>query len=121
MNRRVVSENDVDVTVIHSDEVLIYDTQSALDFIASVSYGENCDRAVLNKAAIAEDVFVLSNGVAGDILQKFVNYSMKLAIHGDFNRYTSEPLKAFIYECNRGNQIFFVDTERKAVERLIQI
>ncbi len=60
----------------------------------------------------------MSTGIAGDILQKFVNYSKKLAIIGDFSIYTSHSLKDFIYESNQGNQIFFVADEQEAIEKL---
>ncbi len=49
----------------------------------------------------------LKTQIAGEILQKYANYRVKLAIVGDFEKYTSNSLKAFILECNRGNQIFF--------------
>ena len=45
-------------------------------------------------AKIINDVAI----IAGDILQKFVNYGIKFAIFGDFTGYTSKPLKDFIYE-----------------------
>lgn len=66
------------------------------------------DTRTINDAAI----------IAGDILQKFVNYGIKLAIFGDFSRYTSKPLKDFIYECNQGQDVFFAKDETEAVEML---
>jgi len=53
-------------------------------------------------------------------LQKFVNYHIKLAIVGDFKNITSEPLKAFVYESNRGNEIFFLEDVETAIARLIK-
>jgi len=47
-----------------------------------------------------------------------VNYRMKLAIVGDFSRYTSKSLQDFIRESNRGNQVFFTDTVEAALRRL---
>ncbi len=60
------------------------------------------------------------SGIAGEILQKFINYHAKLAIIGDFSGYTSKPLKDFIYESNNGKDVFFVGSEQEAVERLTQ-
>ncbi len=37
---------------------------------------------------------------------------------GDFSRYTSKPLRDFIYESNNGSHIFFVSTEDDAIEKL---
>ncbi|MPM12908.1 hypothetical protein SDC9_59263 [bioreactor metagenome] len=106
------------IAVIDSPDKLIVDAQSALDLMATVRYENDCNRVAINKAAIAEDFFVLSSGLAGEILQKFVNYRMKLAIIGDFGGYTSKPLKDFIYESNKGCHIFFVPSEEDAVKIL---
>ena len=62
--------------------------------------------------------FVLSTRIAGEILQKFINYQFKFAIVGDFSGYTSKPLKDFIYESNKGRDIFFVSSEEDAIEKL---
>jgi hypothetical protein len=103
---------------IESRDVLIYDTQSALDFIATVRYEKGCSSIIIDKEAICEDFFILSRGIAGDVLQKFINYHTKLAIIGDFSKYTSKPLHDFIYECNKGKNIFFVDNLEQAIEKL---
>ncbi len=107
------------VATIQSDAPVITDTQSALDLMATVKYETGCDCIAVPKSAVAEDFFVLSTGIAGEILQKFVNYHVKLAIIGDFSRYTSKPLRDFIYESNKGNHIFFVGTEEEAVAKLM--
>lgn len=59
--------------------------------------------------------------MAGDILQKFVNYDMKIAILGDFSSYKSKSLRDFIYESNNGNNVFFLDNKKQAIERFVLI
>ncbi len=61
---------------------------------------------------------MLSKGLAGEILQKFINYQVKFAIYGDYSKYTSKPLKDFIYESNNGKDIFFVENEEEAMDKL---
>lgn len=107
-----------DITVVNSNELIIKDVQSALDFMMSVKYETGCSKIVLNKEAITEDFFILSKGIAGEILQKFINYQMKFAICGDYTKYTSKPLKDFIYESNKGKDIFFVSDIDTAVKML---
>ena len=51
-------------------------------------------------------------------MQKLINYKMKLAIIGDFSNHESNALNAFIYECNQWNDIFFVESEVEALNRL---
>ena len=70
------------------------------------------------KNRIHRDFFILSTGVAGEILQKYVNYGGRIAIYGDFSSYTSKPLKDFMYESNKGANVFFVATKEEAVNRL---
>lgn len=106
------------IAIVSSEEVLLHDTESALDFLMSVSYDSEIRRIALNKEAVADPFFVLSSGLAGEVLQKFVNYQAKLAIYGDFTCYTSKPLRDFIYESNCGSHIFFVPTVQAAAEKL---
>lgn len=100
------------------DAEKITDVQSVLDLIATVNYETGCSRLVLDKSSFSEDFFVLSSGLAGDILQKFVNYHVKVAIVGNYSVYTSKPLKDFIYESNKGNHVFFVSSLEEAVSKL---
>lgn len=37
----------------------------------------------------------MSSGIAGEILQKFINYQFRIAIYGDYSKYNSKPLKDF--------------------------
>ncbi|MEA4921075.1 MAG: DUF4180 domain-containing protein [Clostridiaceae bacterium] len=116
MTYKIVGK-DQNIALIETD-VVIVNVQSALDFIASVNYETRCDRIILNKSVFTESFFVLSTGLAGEVLQKFVNYHMKAAIIGDYSRYTSKPLKDFIYESNKGKDIFFVASEEEGIKKL---
>ncbi len=118
MKINIVKENDIDIAVVNRSEILIIDVQSALDFIMTVQYETDCNRIILNKSAICEDFFDLSTRIAGEILQKFVNYNVKIAIVGDFSVYTSKSLKGFIYESNKGKDVFFLPDEKQAIEKL---
>lgn len=120
MQTDIKTQNYRSCAIVQSDELIITDSQSALSFIMSTKYHTECDRIALNKSAITEDFFKLSTGLAGEVLQKFINYKVKFAIIGDFSGYTSKPLKDFIYECNQGQDIFFVSTEAEALDKLTQ-
>jgi hypothetical protein len=106
------------IAYVESEDVLITDSQTALDLVMTVIYDKNSTRIAIDKKSISEDFFRLSSGIAGEVLQKFINYRTKLAIIGDFSVYTSKPLHDFIYECNKGNDIYFVDSLDKAIEKL---
>mgnify|MGYP002508095887 FL=1 len=118
MNIEYVNENGVNIAVISGEEVVLADVQSALDLAMTIKYDTGAARIAIDKAAVCEAFFVLSTGMAGEILQKFINYHVKLAIYGDYTQYTSKPLKDFIYESNNGSDFFFVQTREEAVQRL---
>ena len=117
MNTKIVN----DIAIINSDEIIIKDVQSAIDFIMTIKYEINCNKIALNKEAITEEFFILSKGLAGEVLQKFINYQTKFVIYGDFSKYTSKPLKDFIYESNNGKDIFFVTNEDEAIKMLSKV
>ncbi len=118
MKTEIITKNNIEIAVIYSDEYLIKDVQSALDFIMTVKYETGCKNIVLNKSAVTEDFFILSTCLAGEILQKFINYGVRFAIYGDFSKYTSKPLKDFMYESNLGKDIYFQPDVSHAVEKL---
>ncbi|MFF0828207.1 DUF4180 domain-containing protein [Brevibacillus sp. NPDC003359] len=109
------------IAVVSGTEVLIEDVQSALDLIATVHYEADSHRIILDKSLLHESFFDLKTRLAGEILQKFINYRVKVAIVGDFSVYTSKSLKDFIYESNNGKDIFFLPTEEQAIEKLSQV
>ena len=110
--------NGEKIAWLDSGEPVIRDAQSALDLMMTARYETGCSRLAVSKTAVAEDFFILSTGLAGDILQKLINYQMKIAIWGDFSGYTSRPLRDFMFESNNGNDVFFVPTRDEAIERL---
>ncbi|EJV85361.1 DUF4180 domain-containing protein [Bacillus cereus] len=118
MEIKKVVIDGINIAVVRNDTVLISDIQSTLDFMATVQYEADSKWIVINKSLISESFFDLKTRLAGDILQKFINYSVKIAIVGDFSMYASKSLKDFIYECNKGKDIFFLATEQQAIEKL---
>ena len=110
--------NNGTIAVVSSDSKVITDVNSALDLLMSAKYDAGTAYIVLDKKLIVEDFFILSSGLAGEILQKFINYGGKIALYGDFSHYTSKPLKDFIYESNKGQDFFFVTTKDEAIQKL---
>lgn len=118
MNLQKVEKDGVRCAVVHSDQPIVTDAQSALDLLMTARYELDTKNLVIDKALVAEDFFILSTGLAGEILQKLVNYGGRIAIFGDYSRYTSKPLRDFIYESNKGRNVFFVSTLDEAVAKL---
>lgn len=118
MNFISIEKNNILCAVVNSDKKVITNIPSAVDLLMGAKYDIGTNNIVINKELINEDFFILSSGLAGEILQKFVNYGGRIAVYGDYSHYTSKPLKDFIYECNNGNDVFFVSTKEEAIEAL---
>lgn len=118
MNIEKLKVDGRNIAVVTGLEKIIVDTQSALDLVMKVKYETGASYLVIDKKLIDEEFFILSTGIAGEILQKMVNYQIKIAIYGNFSHYTSKPLKDFIYESNQGKDFFFVSTKEEAIQKL---
>lgn len=103
--------------MISSEGIVIKNVIDGLDLMADVKY-QGYDKMLLRKEQIIEDFFNLKSGLAGEILQKFTTYQMRVAIVGEFAGYNSKSLKDFIYECNQGDKILFKNTEAEALTEL---
>ena len=97
------------IAEIISDDIVLQTVEDAVDLIGNMSY-QGFDKLIIHEENMISDFFELKNKIAGDILQKFSQYSMPLAIIGDFEKYESKSLNDFIFESNKGNQINFVTT-----------
>lgn len=103
---------------VESDCKVITDAQSAIDLLMSAKYELGTKNLLIAKRLVAEDFFILSTGLAGEVLQKLINYGGRIAIYGDYSRYTSKPLKDFIFESNKGRDVFFTATRDEALDML---
>ncbi len=118
MHFTIIKENGIAIALVSSDSLVLCDIHCALDLLATAQYQMGCSHIAISKHLVTEKFFTLRTGLAGEILQKFITYQTKIAIYGDFSTYTSKPLHDFIYESNKGNHIFFVDTQQQAISKL---
>ena len=100
-----------------SEETKINSVQDATDLLGNADY-QGASKIIVNEASLDPQFFDLKTGIAGEILQKVSNYHKQLAIVGEFDKYNSNALKAFIIECNRGNQVFFTPDYQSAINKL---
>ncbi len=86
--------------------------------VMSEAWGHNAALLVIPVERLDDDFFRLSTGVAGAIIQKFVNY--RVAIVGDISRHLAESssLRAFVYEANRGSYLWFAPTVEELDQRM---
>lgn len=69
---------------------------------------------------LGDDFFKLATGIAGELVQKCVNYRVRLAILGDISAYVenSRALRSFVYESNHGEHLWFLEDRDALVARL---
>ena len=99
--------DDTGIIMINADGIIINNAEDGTDLIGNIYY-EGYDKIIIHENGLTPDFFDLKNGIAGEILQKFSNYRVQLAIVGDFTKYTSKSIKDFIYESNKTGRINFV-------------
>jgi hypothetical protein len=69
---------------------------------------------------LEDDFFRLSTRIAGELIQKVVQYRQRLVIVGDISRHLAESsaLRAFVLEANRGKEVWFLATREELDQRL---
>lgn len=96
------------IVLVSSSDTHISEVQDALDLLASASYTYDSRLLILERACLDDAFYRLRTGLAGEILQKFVNYGVHAVILGDFSEERSASLRDFIRESNRGPHIRFI-------------
>ena len=103
--------------IVHGLRILEYspdgppidNDRAAMDLIGDAS-SNSAELVVIPVERFSPDFFQLRTRLAGDLMQKFVNYRLRLAIIGDLSKALAESqaLQALVRESNRGNQIWFL-------------
>ncbi|WP_082716890.1 DUF4180 domain-containing protein [Microterricola viridarii] len=110
--------------VLHVDPVgaPIVGPEDTSDLVGN-AWIENVELIALPVSRLDPEFFRLASGQAGALLQKVVNYQLRLAVIGDISTHlaASGALRDFVWESNRGEHIWFfaevAELERKLEER----
>jgi Domain of unknown function (DUF4180) len=115
------------VSVRHRVRVLVCDPDGAklcgerdVTAVVGRAFEQHAPLVAIPVTRLDDGFFTLRTGVAGQIVQRFVMYHLRLAIVGDISRYLdrSPTLRAFVAESNRGRQVWFVADLGELDERL---
>lgn len=81
----------------------------AVDLVGK-SFENRATLIVIPVECLDDDFFRLNTRIAGELIQKLVQYQRRVAIVGDIARYLAESsaLRAFVAESNRGKDVWFV-------------
>jgi hypothetical protein len=83
--------------------------RDALDLIG-LALEHGAELVVIPVERLDDRFFDLSSRLAGEIVQKFVNYRLRLVIVGDIGKHleASSALRDFVRETNGGRQLWFL-------------
>jgi hypothetical protein len=92
---------------------------NALDVIGD-AFGTGAEVVVIPVERLDPAFFDLRTGIAGELLQKFVNYRLRLVILGDVGERVaaSNAFRDLVRESNRGRQVWFVADRAELAKRL---
>jgi len=113
----IIENKNCVIAEVLSDKLIINYVQDALDLMAECDY-LGARKIIINKENIIPEFFDLKTGIAGEILQKFSTYGVRLAIIGNFSGGMSSSLRDFIYESNKGGIINFLEKRDEAIAKL---
>ncbi|NVI88758.1 DUF4180 domain-containing protein [Actinomadura sp. BRA 177] len=96
------------VLVCDPDGPPVATERDALDLIGATYHG--AEVVAVPASRLDERFFTLGTRFAGDIMQKFVNYRVRLAVVGDVSRHVaaSPALAALVRESNAAGHVWFV-------------
>ncbi|MHC1561534.1 DUF4180 domain-containing protein [Actinomycetospora sp. C-140] len=106
MTAQTTERHGVRVLVLPEQGPVIGDEQGALDVIGQ-AFGEEAEVVAVPVGRLDPAFTRLSSGVAGAIVQKFVNYRLRLAVVGALSD-TSGPVDDWMREANEGRELWFV-------------
>lgn len=119
MNIKTHTISETDIAEIISDQIIIQTAADGLDLMGNIYY-QGIDKIILHQQNITPAFFDLKTKMAGEILQKFSTYRVRLAIVGDYSTFSSKSLQDFIYESNKGKQVNFVGSVSEALSLLMK-
>jgi hypothetical protein len=109
----------VAVFEVSREGALLKSDRDAVDIIGA-AFSHPRGLVVLPVERLGDAFFDLKTRIAGEMLQKFVNYEFRVVIVGDISQLVaaSDALRDFVYESNRGKHVWFVASLDELSSRL---
>ncbi|GHO56856.1 DUF4180 domain-containing protein [Ktedonobacter robiniae] len=96
--------------------------QNAVELIGE-TFQQGVEWIIVPVERLEDDFFQLKTRLAGHFIQKFVTYRRHLVILGDISGYIaqSRAFNDYVYETNRGNDVWFLPNMQALEDRLKRI
>jgi homoserine kinase len=118
MNITVKQLEDKSYMEVEPGEEVIASPQDALDLIVICGEEETC-RILLHADNVSPAFFDLSTRLAGEVLLKFANYRLKVALVIPADMVVSDHFSEFASETRRSNDFRIFYTENSAAAWLV--
>ena len=107
------------VFVLAAEGPLLEGERSASDVVGD-AFGTGARIVAIPVSRLGPGFLTLSTRIAGEVIQKFVNYHFRVAIVGDVSAAVaaSDALRDFVRESNRGRHVWFVNDLASLAEKL---
>lgn len=104
-----------------AEETRLRTYDDAVDIVGK-SFENRATLILIPVECLDDDFFRLRTRIAGELIQKIVQYRRRLAIVGDISRHLAESsaFRAFVNEANQGKDVWFLATREELDERLRQ-
>ncbi|MEC2346112.1 DUF4180 domain-containing protein [Paenibacillus barengoltzii] len=119
MKYHVVENNKQKIVVVTSAEPPIATGQDAIQLIEAC-IEHNAGRLIVYAEALSADFFNLRTGLAGEILQKFVNFSLRTALVVTDGSLIKGRMKELLAESKRGNTLRVFASQAEAEKWLAE-
>jgi PadR family transcriptional regulator AphA len=118
MNTVVIDKNNKKYVECASAEASIHTEQNALDLIAACIENDT-NLLMIHAEALVDDFFELRTGLAGSILQKFVNYHVKAVVVLTDSQKMQGRFKELSAESNKGSSFRVFSSKAEAENWLL--
>lgn len=112
MENRIVEFGAERVLVLSARGALLAKAAHINDFLAE-AWGVEVGTIAIPVSRLGPEFFRLRSRLAGEVVQKFVNYGLRLVVLGDVSGHVSdsEAFRDFVYEANAGRHLWFLSDE----------
>jgi hypothetical protein len=119
MPERSYDLHGVRVLECAADGPQIRSDRDAVDLVTT-AWSHQARFLVIPVERLADQFFQLRTRLAGEMIHRFSIYKLRVAIVGDISRHLEESsaLRDFVYEANRGSQVWFLAGIEELAKRL---
>lgn len=105
------------IAEVNAKEILVNSVEEGFQIMIDLYY-QDYDKIIMWEHHFNPEFFDLKTRIFGDLLQKFSNYKVQLAIIGEFSKYGSKSFQDFIKESNQQKRVFFLPSLEEAIYQL---